>query len=464
MSEEIGILVVDDEQIVRESLASWFEEDGYRIGTAASARDALGKLQDETWQIAIIDIKMPGMDGLELQQKIREIDENLVIIIMTAYASVDTAVQALKEGAYDYITKPFDPDDLARIIRNAVEHRRLVWENTQMRERIEDMEGFENVIGKSSQLRKVLEQVAQVAQTDATVLVLGESGTGKELIAHAIHRQSRRRYMPLVTVNCGALTEGLLESELFGHEKGAFTGAQYQKKGKVEVADGGTLFLDEVADVSPKTQADLLRVLETKEFTRVGGTKVIKSDFRVISATNRDLQELIRGGTFRMDLYYRLNAFTIRVPPLRDRQGDVPLLAEHFRERLSRELHKPIEGITDAAMRKLELYTWPGNVRELRHVLEHAIVMARTRMITPEDIELSEGFVTTSLAKDSDSSVESNEKDDDTPVSLDDVEREHIEEVLESTDWNVSKAAKMLNIDRGTLYNKMRRYELKRPE
>ena len=277
MSEEIGILVVDDEQIVRESLASWFEEDGYRIGTAANARDALGKLQDETWHIAIIDIKMPGMDGLELQQKIREIDENLVIIIMTAYASVDTAVQALKEGAYDYITKPFDPDDLARIIRNAVEHRRLVWENTQMRERIEDMEGFENVIGKSPQLRKVLEQVAQVAQTDATVLVLGESGTGKELIAHAIHRQRRRRYMPLVTVNCGALRKDCWESELFVTKKRLY-GSTDQKKGKVEVAGWGTLF-STGGRCQPEDAGGSAPRAGDEGVYRVGGTKVIKSDF-----------------------------------------------------------------------------------------------------------------------------------------------------------------------------------------
>jgi DNA-binding NtrC family response regulator len=458
MSDDIGILIVDDEQIVRESLASWFQEDGYRVGTASDGRAALGKMQDQTWHIALLDIKMPGMDGLELQQKIREIDENIIVIIMTAYASVDTAVQALKDGAYDYITKPFDPDDLAHIIRNAIERRRLVWENAQMKERIEDLEGFDDIVGKSEPLTEALGKVAQVAQTDATVLVLGESGTGKELIAQAIHQQSRRRYMPIVTVNCGAMTEGLLESELFGHEKGAFTGAQYRKKGKVEVADGGTLFLDEVGDISPKTQADLLRVLETKEFTRVGGTKPIRSDFRVVSATNRNLQQLISDGAFRTDLYYRLNAFTIRIPPLRARQGDTALLAEHFRGKLSQDLHKQVTSIAPDAMDMLEQHTWPGNVRELRHVIEHAIVVAQGPVLTATDIELSD------LDETNLENIERPAPARDPTLALTDIERDHIVEVLKRTDWNVTQAAKILDIDRGTLYNKIRRYDLERPE
>jgi len=450
MTQDIGILIVDDEQIVRDSLAGWFAEDGYRVGTAASAREALQKLNDEAWHIALVDIKMPGMDGLELHQKVKEIDENIVVIIMTAYASVETAVQALKEGAYDYITKPFDPDDLAHIIRNAIERRRLVWENAQLRENIGATD-FPEIIGRSACLLEALEQVAQVAQTDATVLIQGESGTGKELIAQAIHRQSRRRYLPLVAINCGALTETLLESELFGHERGAFTGAQYRKKGKLELADGGTLFLDEVGDISPKTQADLLRVLETKEFTRVGGTTPITSDFRVISATNRDPQELIRQGAFRLDLYYRINAFTIRIPPLRERLDDVPLLAEHFRQKLSDELHKPTDAIAPEAMEMLRSYPWPGNVRELRHVVEHAIVVCRGRTIGAADISLAEGLYAPSPPPGG-------------KTALEEVERQHIADVLEKTDWNVTKAAKVLDIDRGTLYNKIRRYGLARPE
>ena len=453
--EDVGVLIVDDEQIVRESLAGWFEEDGYRVAAASNAREALAMLNDETWHVALFDIKMPGMDGLELQQKIRDIDANIVVVIMTAYASVETAVQALKEGAYDYITKPFDPDDLAHMIRNAVERRRLIWENAQMRERIDDMAAFSDIVGQSPQLTKVLGQVAQVAQTDATTLVLGESGTGKELIAQAIHQQSRRRYLPLVAVNCGALPEGLLESELFGHEKGAFTGALYRRKGKIEIADGGTLFLDEVGDISPKTQADLLRVLETKEFTRVGGAKPIHSDFRVVSATNRDLAADTHDGRFRTDLYYRLNAFALRVPPLRERDGDIPLLAEHFRGKLSEELHKPTERLTDEAMRKLEQYDWPGNVRELRHVIEHAIVLCTNPVMGSDDIELPRDVV---------GAVQPTATGNSDALALSDVEREHIRAVLDRTDWNVTKAAKVLDIDRGTLYNKMRRYELERPE
>jgi len=458
MNQDIGILIVDDEQIVRDSLAGWFIEDGYRVDTASSGQEALEKLQSGTWHIFLVDIKMPGMDGLELQQRVKEIDENIVVIIMTAYASVETAVQALKEGAYDYITKPFDPDDLAHIIRNAIERRRLIWENAQLRESLEDRAGFKQIIGKSRQILHVLEQVAQVAQTDATVLLLGESGTGKELIAQAIHQQSRRRYMPMVAVNCGAMTEGLLESDLFGHERGAFTGAQYRKKGKFELADGGTIFFDEIGDISPKTQADLLRVLETKEFVRVGGQKPLKSDFRVISATNRDLHALIREGAFRLDLYYRLNAFTITVPPLRERTEDIPLLAEHFRTTLGEQLHKPVERIADEAIPKLMGYPWPGNVRELRHVIEHAIVVARGTTITAKDIV---------LPGEEPGAGPSTSRDAGLPNggvgSLADAERRHIESVLVETDWNITKAAKVLDIDRVTLYNKIKRYGIQRP-
>lgn len=460
MNQDIGILVVDDEQIVRESLEGWFAEDGYRVETAASAQEALQKLQTGTWHILLVDIKMPGMDGLELQQRVKEIDENVVVIIMTAYASVETAVQALKEGAYDYITKPFDPDELAHIIRNAIERRRLIWENALLRENLDERAGFSEIIGTSKAILGVLEQVAQVASTDATVMILGESGTGKELIAQAIHKQSRRRYMPTVTVNCGAMAEGLLESELFGHERGAFTGAQYRKKGKFELADGGTIFLDEVGDVSSKTQADLLRVLETKEFTRVGGTKPIKSDFRVISATNKDLQHLIRDGKFRLDLYYRLNAFTIALPPLRDRIEDVPLLAEHFRTTLTEQLHKPMEKVGDDALRKLARYDWPGNVRELRHVIEHAIVIARSPTITADDIRL----VGEEVSIPGDRRVQGAARPAaNASGSLADMEKEHIHAVLADTGWNITQAAKALDIDRVTLYNKIRKYGIQRP-
>ena len=328
--EEIGILIVDDEASVRDSLYQWFKDDGYRVDTAADAAGALKKLQENPWDIILLDIKMPGMDGIELQNRIKQIDKNIVTIIITAYASVDTAIQALKDGAFDYVTKPIDPDDLSRLIRNAIEKRRLVTENIQLRQQIEELLLPDEVVGESPPIKKVMEMVNTVAKTDSTVMILGESGTGKELIARAIHSRSSRRYFPIITINCGAYPEGLLESELFGHEKGAFTGAMYRRRGKLEMADKGTLFLDEIGNISEKMQMDLLRVIETKSFTRLGGDKTIDVDFRVISATNKDLEKAIKEGSFREDLYYRLNVFSIKLPPLRERRSDIPLLARYF--------------------------------------------------------------------------------------------------------------------------------------
>jgi len=329
-SSEIGILIVDDEASVRDSLCKWFQFDGYRVDTAEDARVALKKLQENSWDIVLLDIKMPGMDGLELQRRIKQIDKNIVTIIITAFAAVDTSIQALKEGAFDYIVKPVDPDDMSHLIRNAVEQLRLHRENIQLRQHIEELSFADEIIGESPSLKKVMEKVAAVAQTDSTVMIRGDSGTGKELIALAIHSNSNRRYSPIITINCGAYAEGLLESELFGHEKGAFTGALYQRRGKLEMADGGTIFLDEIGNIGEKMQMDLLRVIETRQFTRLGGNKVVNVDFRTICATNKDLENAVQEGNFREDLYYRLNVFSIHLPPLKERKSDIALLARFF--------------------------------------------------------------------------------------------------------------------------------------
>jgi DNA-binding NtrC family response regulator len=329
-----SILVVDDEFIVLESLSEWFRQDGYHVDTARNAKEALGRVAQAHYEIAFIDIKMPGMDGLELQSRLVAADPDMTIIVMTAYASVESAVKALKAGAYDYITKPFDPDELSHLVRRATEHRSLRSENIRLKEQIEAIAPAPGIVGSSPGMRHVLDLIASVAETDATVLIKGESGTGKELVCRAIHARSARRYNPLVVVNCGALAEGVLESELFGHEKGAFTGAQYRHKGKFELADGGTIFLDEIGAVTQRVQVELLRVLEEKVVTRVGGQDSIPADFRVIAATNQDLESMVRAGEFREDLYWRLNVFTIEIPPLRERPQDIPLLAEHFLDRL----------------------------------------------------------------------------------------------------------------------------------
>jgi DNA-binding NtrC family response regulator len=441
MNPKGSILIVDDENVVRDSLAKWFEEEGYSVDTATSAREALLKLPRQRWDLALVDIKMPGMDGLELHRKIREVDPSLIVIIMTGYASVETAVQALKDGAYDYIMKPFDPDDLTHAVAKALDHRRAREENLRLRESLEEVQAVE-LVGQSPAMQRVLESIRTVAPIDTTVLIQGESGTGKELVARAIHNLSPRRFMPMVTIHCGALTETLLESELFGHEKGAFTGAQYRKKGKFEVAEGGTVFLDEISDISLKTQTDLLRVLQEKEITRVGGTQAIKVDFRAVAATNRDLNTLVREGTFRADLYYRLNVFGIMLPPLRDRKEDIPLLADHFLRKYSRAMNKRFTNLSRPALDVLMSYAWPGNVRELENAIERAMVIERGPEIQAADFPLQ---VTT-------------RPQPETGLALEDVERGHILHVLEACEWNQTRAAKVLGIDRVTLYNKIKKY------
>ncbi|MDF1550600.1 MAG: sigma-54 dependent transcriptional regulator, partial [Bacteroidales bacterium] len=325
MSEKFSILIVDDELSVRGSLYSWFIEDGYIVECAEDAKQALSLIESQNFDIILADIKMPGMDGLEMHRRIKSLNKDAIVIIMTAFASVETAVQALKEGAYDYVTKPFDPDDLSHLIRNATKQLALKIENEALREKVTSLENIEDIIGNSEAMQKVLSEVGFIAQSSSSVIITGESGTGKELIAKAIHSNSQRKYFPMVSVHCGALTESILESELFGHEKGAFTGAILDRKGRFEMANGGTIFLDEIATISSKMQIELLRVLETKRFTRVGGNKEITSDFRVICATNKDLKKMVEAGSFREDLFYRLNVVNIVIPPLRKRVEDIKL-------------------------------------------------------------------------------------------------------------------------------------------
>jgi len=446
---EITILVVDDEASVRMSLDAWFRDDGFTVLVAENAAEALKRMQEHSIDIILLDIKMPGMDGLALQDRIREFDQDVIIIIITAFATVDTAVRALKAGAFDYTTKPVDPDELSILVRNAVEKIRLRRENTALRETLDALQFVDDIVGESPEMQHVLELVRTVAPTDSTVLILGESGTGKELIARAIHMNSKRRYFPLIPVNCGALAESLLESELFGHERGAFTGAQYRRKGKFEMAKGGTLFLDEVGTLSLKSQVDLLRVLQDKEFHRVGGEQSVKVDFRLICATNTDLEAAVKAGSLREDLFYRINVFSITIPPLRERRSDIPLLVKYFLNVLSTSMNKRIEGISREAMDALMHHDWPGNVRELENAMERAIVVNRGGEILTDDLPMQL------------SSLPSAESDEST---LADVERRHILRMLEELNWNISRTAERLSIDRVTLYNKIEKYGLKRPD
>jgi DNA-binding NtrC family response regulator len=447
MNSRTSLLIVDDEMVVRDSLTKWFLEDGYQVGAAENAADAIRQLQAQSWDIILLDIKMPGMDGMELQQRIKEIDPAATIIFITAHASVDTAVQALKSGAFDYVTKPIDPDYLSHLVANAIKQRALVNENIRLKEQIAGFPKLDEIVGESPAMQQVFQLVDTVARTDTTVMIRGESGTGKELLARAIHGNSQRRYFPLVVINCGGMPEGVLESELFGHERGAFTGAQYRRKGKLELADQGTLFLDEVGNIDMKTQMDLLRVTETKQFSRVGGNEIIKVDFRVICATNKDLERAVQEGTFREDLYYRLNVFTIYVPPLRERKSDIPLLARYFVRKYSRAMAKPVTGISPEAMDVLVRYDWPGNVRELENSIERAMVVGRPPAITPDDLPFritEKNHIPRS-------------------GSLASMERAHIADVLEKNNWNITRSAEILEIDRVTLYNKINRYGLRKP-
>jgi len=436
------ILIVDDETVVRDSLDRLFADEGFETRAAASGREALERLSPGEFDVALIDIRMPGMDGMELQGRLHQADPELMVIIMTGYATVETAVQALKKGAWDYIVKPIDPDELVHLVTKALDHRGARREVTRLRENMQEIFPKTELIGRSPAMKRVAELVEMVAPADATVLITGESGTGKEVVARAIHSNSPRRNMPMVVIHCGALTETLLESELFGHERGAFTGAQFRRKGKFEVADGGTVFLDEISDISLRTQSDLLRVLQEKEIVRVGGAQPVKVDFRCIAATNRSIEDLVKAGTFRPDLYYRLNVFAINIPPLRERREDIPLLVDYFLRRFCASTNREAPRISPAAIDSLMAHDWPGNVRELENAVERALVVGRNGEIGPAHFAL--GVRSEALGSGG--------------RTLDEVERAHIEKVVSECESNLSRAARVLGIDRTTLYHKLKRY------
>ena len=447
MTSQGKLLIVDDELSVRDSLAKWFHEEGYDVGTAEDANGALTRMAECTWDAALVDIKMRGTDGIELQRRMHEIDPKLIVIIMTGYASVDTAVTALKNGAYDYVTKPLDPDEIAHLVKNALAHKRTEEENVRLRETVAEVARPEDIVGQSVPMQKVFHAIETVGPTDATVLITGESGTGKELVARAVHHASPRRFHPLVVIHCGALTETLLESELFGHEKGAFTGAQCRKKGKFEIAEGGTVFLDEVGDISLKTQTDLLRVLQEHEIVRVGSTQPIKVDFRCVAATNKNLEQLIEEGKFRPDLFYRLNVFHIELPPLRERRDDIPLLVNHFVRKFSMQMNKKINRVSPEAMDLLQQQPWMGNIRELENSIERAMVVAKEPEILEGDFAFKAAAATAPNGS----------------KSLEDMEKAHILRVLEQCSWNQTRTAEALEIDRVTLHHKLKKYGWSKP-
>lgn len=440
------ILIVDDELIMRESLAAWLERDGYDVEKAASGEDALEMLKKTRFDILLLDIKMEGMSGLEVLKKIKERDSDVAVVMITAYGSISTSIEAMKSGAADYLLKPFDPSELGILIEKIIERQAQARENLYLREQYIERTRFESMIGQSDAMQKIFDLISDVAPTDSTILITGETGTGKGLAAKAIHTNSPRCSGPFVAVNCGAIPEHLMESELFGHQKGAFTDAKENKKGRLELAHGGTLFLDEIGEITMRMQIDLLRVLEDRVFYRVGGTQPIEADFRVIAATNRNLEQAIRDRIFREDLYYRLNVISFKMPSLRERKDDIPLLTDHFLYRFSQEMNKTIESVSREAMDEMMLYEWPGNIRELENAVERAVVVCKTMQIQPHDLPIFRAEYCEAP------------KDD----SLKEIERMHILRVLNENDWNIVRVAKVLDIDRTTLYNKIKRYNLQK--
>ncbi|MBU0544002.1 MAG: sigma-54 dependent transcriptional regulator [Proteobacteria bacterium] len=438
------ILVVDDELIMRESLSGWLQRDGHEVETAESGEDALDKIKEVRFDILLVDIKMAGMSGLDVLKRVKDDDPDVAIVMITAFGSIPTAIEAIKNGAFDYLLKPFDPHELGVLIEKIQESQAQAVENLYLREQYKERTRFESLIGQSPVMQEIFDLIQNVAPTNSTVLITGETGTGKGLAAKAIHSNSPRCHGPFVIVNCGAIPEHLMESELFGYQKGAFTDAKSTKKGRLEMAHGGTLFLDEIGEISMRMQIDLLRVLEDHIFYRVGGTQPMEADFRVIAATNRNLQEAIKDGSFREDLYYRLNVFSFNMPSLSERKEDIPLLADHFLHRFSNETNKQIDNISREAMDEMMLYEWPGNIRELENAIERAVVVSKKRKIMPEDLPI---FRPEDICIPSDNTLAG-------------VEKAHIDRVLHEKDWNISKTAKELGIDRSTLYSKIRRYRI----
>ncbi len=457
------ILVVDDEMIVRESCKRILEEEGYEAETALSGKEAFEKMKDNPFDVVITDLKMPGIDGMEVLRTFRKDYPDSIIVMITGFSTVETAVEAMKLGAFDYIPKPFTPDEVAIVVKKAIEKKNLMLENSYLRQELQEKYGFHNIVGKSKKMQEIYRVIAKVAVTDSTVLIYGQSGTGKELIARAIHFNSLRREKQFVPVDCAVLSENLLESELFGHVRGSFTGAVTTKPGLFEVADGGTVFLDEVGNISLSIQAKLLRVLQEREFTPVGGTKAKKVDIRLIAATNKDLEKMIKDEVFREDLYYRLNIVPIYLPTLRERQEDIPLLAVHFLKKYADEMGKAIKGFTPEAMEKLMRHPWPGNIRELENVVERTVVMIEDEMVKAEHLilpgqqekEVLENQIPMTSEELKEIKKQKREK------AVEEIERAFVLNALERHQWNVTRAAEEVGMLRPNFQALMRKYNLR---
>ncbi len=456
MTNNGRILVVDDEEIMRDVLSAVLSQEKYSVDLAQGGPQALEMVHEHDYGVMLLDLMMPDMNGLQVLEELRKLESSPATIVLTAFASIENAVKATKLGAFDFITKPFKNDEILLAVKNALEHRRLAEENTRLKRSLHQRYSFRNIVGKGAAMQQIFDLIAQVAPTRSTILIQGESGTGKELAAKAVHAASNRAEAPFVAINCGNIPSDLLESEIFGHVRGAFTGAASSKKGLFEVADGGTLFLDEVATISMETQAKLLRVIQEREFRRLGGLENIKVDVRIIAATNMDLQSAVTAGTFREDLFYRLNVIVIKLPPLRGRTEDIPLLADHFLRKYAGENMREVPQIDPAAMKLLMDYGWPGNVRELENAIERAVVLAPGRTITAD-------LLPKSISAPPPESAILHFSGDGLPLKerVGSFERALILAALEKTDWNQKKAAQLLYVNATTLSEKLKRLKIK---
>jgi DNA-binding NtrC family response regulator len=455
------ILVVDDEESFRFTMVEALKKEGYEVTTASNGKEALDLLKEEFYEVVTMDIRMPGMDGIETLTEMKKINPNVVVVMVTAHGGEEKiGVQAIQKGAYDYFTKPFDLEEFRLVIRRAIEKQHLDYENETLRQELIKRYRFENIIGNSGKMVEVFELISKVVNANVTVLVQGESGTGKELTAKAIHYNSPRKDKPFIKMNCVAIPDTLLESELFGYEKGAFTGAMNRKLGRFELANDGTLFLDEVGDMNLLTQAKLLRVLQEKEFERVGGTEPIKVDVRIIAATNKDLAKMVKEGNFREDLYYRLNVVLINLPPLRERREDLPVLVEHFINRFNKELKREIKHISVDAMELLMKYEWPGNIRELENIVQRAIVLEKGDTLTREHLPMAIRAVEPEVRVDLERLATNRSFFEAVREIVEDVEKQLILKALNKTGGNRTKAAADLMLDRKSLFNKMKKYGL----
>jgi DNA-binding NtrC family response regulator len=455
--ERNPILVIDDDPAICQGLKEILETEGYDITTAPDGETALSHLKEQYFALVVTDLALPGLGGMDILNYLTGEHPECPCIIITGYGTIANAVAAMRQGAYDYLTKPVDPTELRLVVSRALEHRRLKWENLQLKRQLRKRYGFANMVGDSEAISRVFELIRKVADTDSTVLILGESGTGKELIAHAIHYHSSRRDGPLIPVNCAAIPEELLESELFGHERGAFTHAVRTRLGRFEQANGGTIFLDEISEMSPGLQVKILRVLQDHSFERIGGVKTIQVDIRVIAATNQDLEELVRQNKFREDLYYRLNVIPIRVPPLRDRVSDIPLLAAHFLRQFSRTKQKPLKRLSPQVLDLLRCYSWPGNIRELENLMERVVVLSEGEVVEVSDLPERFHHLLPGAPREAEEFPEQGLRFTDAVQAF---ERRLILTALSKSDWVKSRAAKLLHLNRTTLLEKMKKQNI----